>query len=71
MNLAKSIYGKNNDSLSANSLRDRRTGLDQNPSGADSSTVSGCTSHLEFDSGTNREIPLPEAIQANSGKGNK
>ena len=38
---------------------------------ADSSTASGRTSQLEFDSATNRGIPSTEAIQANSGKGNK
>ena len=32
---------KINDSRSASSLRDRQTGLDPDPSGADSSTVSG------------------------------
>ena len=62
---------KINDSRSVNSLRIRQTGLDPDPSGADSSTVSGRTSQLEFDSATNRGIPSPEAIQANSGKGNK
>ena len=62
---------KINNSQSVSSLRDRRTGLDPDPSGADSSIVSGRTSHLEFDSATNRGIPSPEAIQANSAKGNK
>ena len=62
---------KINNSQSVSSLRDRRTGLDPDPSGADSSIVGGRTSHLEFDSATNRGIPSPEAIQANSAKGNK
>ena len=57
---------KINDSQSVSSLRDRRTGLDPDPSEADSSPVSGRTSQLEFDSATNREIPSPEAIQATS-----
>ena len=59
------------DSQSVSTLRDRRTGLDPDPSGADSSTVSVRTSQLEFDSATNRGIPSSEAIQANPGKGNK
>ena len=46
-------------------------GLNQDPSGADSSTISGCTFQLEFDSASNTGIPSPESIQANSGKGNK
>ena len=62
---------KINDSQSVSSLRDRRTGLDPDPSGADSSTVSVRTSQLEFDSATNRGVPSSEAIQANPGKGNK
>ena len=62
---------KINNSKSVSSLRDQQTGLDPNWSGADSSTASCCTSQLEFDSATNREIPSPEAIQATSGKGNK
>ena len=62
---------KINDSKSVSSLRDHRTGLDPNLSGADSSTVSGPTSQLGFDSATNRGIPSPEAIQATSGKGNE
>ena len=56
---------------SVSSLRDRRTGLDPDPSGADSSNVSGRTSQLKFDSATDGGICSPEAIQANSGKGNK
>ena len=63
--------GKINDSQSVSSLRDRRTGLEPDPSATESSTVSGRTSQLEFDSSTNRVIPSPEAIQANSGKDNK
>ena len=62
---------KINDFRSVSSLRSRRTGVDPDPSGADSSIVSGCSSQLEFDSATNRGIPSPEAIQGNSGKGNK
>ena len=62
---------KINDSQSVSSLRDRQTELDPDPGGADSSTGSGCTSQLEFDSATNRGIPSPEAIQVSSGKGNK
>ena len=37
---------------SVSSLRDQRTGLDPDPSGADSSNVSGRTSQLEFDAAT-------------------
>ena len=48
------------DSQSVSRLRDGRTGLDPEPSWADSSTVSGCTSQLEFDPATNRGIPSPE-----------
>ena len=62
---------KINDSQSVSSLKDRRTGLDPDLSGAGSSTVNGRTSQLEFDSATNRGISSPEAIQANSDKGNK
>ena len=62
---------KNNDSQFVSSLRGQQTGLDSEPSGIDSSTVSSCTSQLEFDSTTNRGILSPETIQANSGKGNK
>ena len=61
----------NNNSQSAISLRNRRTGLNPNPSGADSSTVSGRTSQLEFDSAICIGILSPEVVQANSGKGNK
>ena len=62
---------KINHSQSVSSLRDRQTGLDPDLSGADSSTVSSRTSQLEFNSGTNRGLPSPEAIQTNSDKGNK
>ena len=41
------------------------------PSEADSSTVSDETSQIEFHSATNKRIFSLEAIQANSGKGNK
>ena len=58
---------KINNSQSVSRLRDQRTGLEPDPSGADSFTVSGCTSQLEFDSATNRGMPSPESIQANSG----
>ena len=57
----------------AGSLRDRRTGLDPDPSGADSTYVSGCTPQLEFDAATsittNRTILISEDLQAASGKG--
>ena len=46
-------------------------GLNPEPSGADSSAISGCTFQLEFDSANKRGIPSPESIQANSGTGNK
>ena len=49
---------KVNDSQSVSSLRDRRTGLDPDLSGADSFIVSGRTSQLEFHSGTTREKSL-------------
>ena len=62
---------KMNNSQSVSDLRDQSTGLHPDWSGADSSTVSGRTFQLEFDSATNRGIPSPEAIQANSGKENK
>ena len=62
---------KINDSQSISTLKDQRTGLGPDPIGADSSTFTGCTFQLEFDSATNRGIPSPEATQANSGKGNK
>ena len=59
----------NNDSLSASSLRDRRTGLDADSSEAEGLIVSGCTPQLEFDAATNRRIPLLEVPQANFSKG--
>ena len=62
---------KINNSRSVSSLRDQWTGLEPDQTGTGSSTVSGCTSELELDAATNREIPSPEAIQATSGKGNK
>ena len=60
---------KNNNSQSVSSLRGQRTRLDLDLNGADSSTVSSCTSHLQLDSVTNRGIFSPDAIQ--STKGNK
>ena len=62
---------KINDSQSVSSPRYLQNGLDLDLSGAESSTVRGLTFQLEFDSDTNRGIPSPETIQANSGKGNK
>ena len=62
---------KINDSQSVSSLRDTQIGLDPDPSGADSSTLSGCTSQLEFDTATNRGILSPDAIQATSVIDNK
>ena len=62
---------KINNSQYVSSLRDQQTGLDLDLSGAESFTVSGRTSQLEFDSATNRGIPSPEAFHTNSGKGNK
>ena len=57
----------------AGSLRDRRTGLDPDPSGADSLHVSGCTPQLVIDAATsiatNGRIPISEGLQASSGKG--
>ena len=57
----------------AGSLRDWQTGLDPDPSGADSLHASGCTPQLEFDAATsnatNRRIPISEGLQAWSGKG--
>ena len=61
----------NNDSLSVSSLRDRRTGLEPDSSGAKSLIVSGCTPQLEFDTATNRRIPLLEVPQATFSKGKK
>ena len=59
---------KINDSQSVSSLRHWQTGLGPDPSGANSSTVSGHTSQLEFDVAIKRVIPSPEAIQATSDK---
>ena len=57
----------------ASSLRDQQAGLDPDPSGADSTLVSGCTPQLEFDAATiittNGRIPISEGLQAASGKG--
>ena len=58
----------NNISLSFSSLRDRRTGLDPDSSGAESLIVSGCNPQLEFDAATNRRIPLLEVHQATFSK---
>ena len=52
-----------NGSQSLNNLRDRQTGLDPDPSGADSFTVCGCTYQLKFYFATNREIPSTETMQ--------
>ena len=56
----------------AGSLRDRRTRLDPDTSGANSLHVSGCTPHVEFDVATsiatNRRIPISEGVQASSGE---
>ena len=62
---------KINDSQSVSSVMDLQTGLDPDLIRADSSTVIGRTSQMEFDSATNTGIPLSEAIQANSGESNK
>ena len=57
----------------AGSLRDWRSGLDPDPSGANCIHVSGCTSQLEFDAATsittNGRIPISEGLQAASAKG--
>ena len=57
----------------AGSLRDRQSGLDPDPSGADSLHVSGCTPQLEFDAAssivTTGRIPISEGLQATFGKG--
>ena len=56
----------------AGSLRDQRTGLDPDPSGADSPHVSGCTPQVEFDTATsiatNERIPISEGVKVASGK---
>ena len=62
---------KVDDSQYVSSLKDWQSGLDPDMRGAGSSTVSRDISLLDFDSDTNRRIPSPEAIQANSDKGNK
>ena len=53
-------------------MRGRLTGLDPEPSGADSLHVSVCTPQLEFDAATsiatNRKIPISEVLRAASGK---
>ena len=55
------------------SLREQWTGLDPDPSGADSTHVSGCIPQVEFDAATsittNGTIPISEGLQAASGKG--
>ena len=55
------------------STRDQRTVLEPDPSGADSTHVSGCTHQLEFDAATstttNARIPISEGLQASCGKG--
>ena len=57
----------------AGSLRDRRAGLDPDPSGGDSIHISGSTPQLKFDVATsittNGRIPISEGLQATSGKG--
>ena len=57
----------------AGSVRDLQTGLDPDPSGADSLHVSGCTPQVEFDTATsiatNERIPISEGVKAASGKG--
>ena len=54
------------------SLRDQETGLDPDPSGADSVLVSRCTPQLEFDAASsitiNGRIPILEGLQAVSSK---
>ena len=62
---------KIDDSQSVTSLRDWQNGLDADLSGAGSFTVSRDISLLNFGFDTNRRNPSPEAIQANSDKGNK
>ena len=61
-------HGISNDSLK---LQFSYFQLDPDPSRADSFTVEGRTSQLEFDSANNRRNSSPKTIQANSGKGNK
>ena len=56
----------------AGSLRDRRTGLDPDPNGADSLHVSGCTPQMEFDAVTSFvnqvRTPVSDGLQAACGK---
>ena len=56
----------------AGSLRDRWTGLDPDPNGADGLYVSRYAPQLEFDATTsitaNGRIPISEGLQAASGK---
>ena len=53
------------------SLRDHQTGLEPDPSGADS--LSGCTPQLEFDTATsiatNGKVAISDCLQVTSGKG--
>ena len=55
------------------SLREQWTGLDLDPSGADSTPVSGCILQVEFGAATsittNGTISISEGLQAASGKG--
>ena len=51
---------KINNSQSVSSMRNRRTGLDPDPSGTDSCTVSGCTFQMEFDTATRRGKRMKE-----------
>ena len=57
----------------AGSLRNWRTELDPDASGADSAHVSGCSPQLEFDTATSitttGRIPILEGLKAASGKG--
>ena len=57
----------------ASSMRDQRTGLDPDTSGADSLHISGCTPQLEFEAATriatNGRISKSEGVKAASGKG--
>ena len=56
----------------AGSLRDRRTGLHPDPSGADNLQVSGCTPQPEFDAAnsiaTIGRTPILEGLQGAFGK---
>ena len=69
-------YGTNNSDFIggfAGSLRVWKTGLDPEPSGANSLHFRGCTPQLEFDAATsivtNGRIPISENLQSSSGKG--